>query len=55
MRTQLTLPDRGNGTYAGNIDLGSGGTWQVTVTATKDGQTIAGKQYNVSVSGPMAM
>jgi Cu(I)/Ag(I) efflux system membrane fusion protein/cobalt-zinc-cadmium efflux system membrane fusion protein len=55
MRAQSTLPDRGNGTYAGNIDLGSGGTWQVTVTATKDGQTIAGKQYNVSVSGPMAM
>ena len=55
MRAQSTLPDRGNGTYAGNIDLGSGGTWQVTVTATKAGQTIAGKQYNVTVSGPMAM
>src|SRR6516225_355326 len=55
MRTQSDLTDRGNGTYEGNIELLSGGTWQVTITASKDGQVVAGKQFNVSVSGSMAM
>ena len=55
MKAQATLTDQGSGTYAGDIELQSGGTWQVTVSAAKDGQTIAGKQLNMSVSGPMAM
>jgi RND family efflux transporter MFP subunit len=55
MKAQLNLTDQGNGTYTGTIDLQSGGTWQVTVTATKGGRTIGGKQINVSASGPMAM
>jgi Cu(I)/Ag(I) efflux system membrane fusion protein/cobalt-zinc-cadmium efflux system membrane fusion protein len=55
MKTQTTLIDQGNGTYAGSIDLQSGGTWQETITASKDGQTLAVKQSNVSVSGSMAM
>lgn len=54
-KAQANLTDDGDGTYRGSIDLQSGGTWQVTVVATKDGQAIAGKQLNVSVSGPMAM
>jgi hypothetical protein len=55
MRVQSNLTDQGNGSYAGNIELQSGGTWQVTVAATKDGQVIAAKQLNVSVAGSMAM
>ncbi len=55
MKAQSTLSDKGNGTYEGSIDLQSGGTWQVTVSATKDGQAIAGKQLNVTAAGPMAM
>ena len=55
MKAHSNLIDRGNGTYEGNIDLQSGGTWQVSITASKAGQVIAGKQFNVSVSGPMAM
>ncbi|MGO9455198.1 MAG: efflux RND transporter periplasmic adaptor subunit [Candidatus Binataceae bacterium] len=55
MRAQSALVDQGNGTYAGNIDLQSGGTWQVTIAASRDGQTISGRQFNVSVSGSMAM
>src|SRR5215472_12662557 len=51
MKVQSNLIDRGNGTYEGNIDLQSGGTWQVSITASKAGQVIAGKQFNVSVSG----
>jgi Cu(I)/Ag(I) efflux system membrane fusion protein/cobalt-zinc-cadmium efflux system membrane fusion protein len=54
-RAQSNLTDQGGGNYAGSIDLQSGGSWQVTITAIKGGQAIAGKQFNVSVSGPMAM
>jgi hypothetical protein len=54
-KAQANLPDQGNGTYSGKIDLQSGGTWQVSISATRGGQTIAAKQFNVSVSGPMAM
>jgi Cu(I)/Ag(I) efflux system membrane fusion protein/cobalt-zinc-cadmium efflux system membrane fusion protein len=55
VKAQSTLTDQGNGTYSGTIDLQSGGTWQVTITATKDGQPVANKQFNVTLSGPMAM
>jgi Cu(I)/Ag(I) efflux system membrane fusion protein/cobalt-zinc-cadmium efflux system membrane fusion protein len=55
MKAQSNLRDQGNGTYAGNLDLQSGGTWQVGIVATKDGKTVASKQLNVSASGPMAM
>jgi RND family efflux transporter MFP subunit len=55
IKAQSTLTDQGNGNYSGTIDLQSGGTWLVTITATKDGQPVANKQFNASVSGPMAM
>lgn len=55
MRAQARLTGQGNGTYAGSIDLQSGGTWQVTIDASKDGHTIAARQFNISVSGSMAM
>src|SRR5216684_2744831 len=42
MKAQSALTDQGNGTYSGQIDLQSGGTWQVSIAATKDGQAIAG-------------
>jgi RND family efflux transporter MFP subunit len=53
MKTTATLTDRGNGLYDGSGELGSGGTWQVTITALKNGQTIATKQMNVSATGGM--
>ncbi len=55
MKAQSTLTDQANGTYSGTIDLQSGGTWQATITATKDGQSLANKQFDATVSGPMAM
>ncbi len=55
IKAQSTLTDEGNGTYSGTIDLQSGGTWQATITATKDGQSLANKQFDATVSGPMAM
>jgi hypothetical protein len=45
--------DKGNGLYEGPAQLGSGGTWQVTITATRGGQTIANKQFSVNATGGM--
>lgn len=53
MRTAVTLADKGNGTYEGSGQLGSGGTWQVTIVARKNGQVVASKQLSVSASGGM--
>jgi len=55
MKAQSSLVEQRGGTYAGTIDLQSGGTWQVTLTASKGGQALIGKQFNLSVSGSMAM
>jgi RND family efflux transporter MFP subunit len=53
MNTSVTLTDKGNGVYEGQGDLGSGGTWQVTITATQNGQTIASKHLSVNATGGM--
>ena len=49
----MKCSDKGNGLYEGPGQLGSGGTWQVTITATKDGQTIVNKQFSVNATGGM--
>lgn len=53
MRTPVTLSEKGAGIYEGSGQLGSGGTWQVTIVASKDGQTIATKQLSVNATGGM--
>jgi RND family efflux transporter MFP subunit len=53
MRTVVTLADQGGGVYAGRGNLTTGGTWQVTITAQKDGRTIAAQQFTVSTEGGM--
>jgi Cu(I)/Ag(I) efflux system membrane fusion protein/cobalt-zinc-cadmium efflux system membrane fusion protein len=53
MRTTATLTDEGNGLYQGTGELGSGGTWQVTISAKKNEQILATKQMNVSATGGM--
>lgn len=53
MRTSVDLSDKGNGLYEGSGALGSGGTWQVTIIAKKNGQTIGTKQLNVNATGGM--
>jgi Cu(I)/Ag(I) efflux system membrane fusion protein/cobalt-zinc-cadmium efflux system membrane fusion protein len=51
MRTVATLGDKGGGLYAGNGQVQMRGTWQVTVVATKNGQTLAQKQLDVTAEG----
>jgi Cu(I)/Ag(I) efflux system membrane fusion protein/cobalt-zinc-cadmium efflux system membrane fusion protein len=53
MRDAVTLADKSNGLYEGPLQLQSGGTWQVTVSVQRAGQTIATKQLSVSATGGM--
>jgi Cu(I)/Ag(I) efflux system membrane fusion protein/cobalt-zinc-cadmium efflux system membrane fusion protein len=53
MNTTAKLTDRGNGLYEGKGSLGSGGTWQVTISVHKSGQVIATKQLSVNATGGM--
>jgi membrane fusion protein, copper/silver efflux system len=53
MRTAVSLSDKGNGVYEGSGQLSSGGTWQVTIVAQKNGQTLASKQISVNATGGM--
>jgi Cu(I)/Ag(I) efflux system membrane fusion protein/cobalt-zinc-cadmium efflux system membrane fusion protein len=53
MKTVITTSDKGSGTYEGKGDLGSGGTWLVTITAIQNGQVVLSKQLNLNVTGGM--
>jgi len=53
MRTQIPLAEKGNGLYEGQGKLDSGGTWQVTILAKKNGQIVASKQLSVNATGGM--
>jgi RND family efflux transporter MFP subunit len=53
MNTNTKLLNKGNGVYEGSGSLGSGGTYQVTISAQKDGQLIATKQLRVNATGGM--
>ena len=53
MKTAINATDKGGGMYEGKGDLGSGGTWQVSIRAQQNGQTIANKQLTVNATGGM--
>ncbi len=53
MKTVINAGDMGNGIYEGKGNLQSGGTWQVTITATQNGQPIASKQLTLNATGGM--
>jgi RND family efflux transporter MFP subunit len=53
MKTVVNASDKSGGMYEGKGDLGSGGTWQVTVRAQQNGQTIANKQLTLNATGGM--
>ncbi|MGH8143107.1 MAG: FixH family protein, partial [Steroidobacteraceae bacterium] len=52
-RLPVTLAERGKGVYEGTAQLPSGGTWQVTIVATKNGQTLATRALSVQATGGM--
>jgi membrane fusion protein, copper/silver efflux system len=53
MKTIVSCSDKGVGLYEGSGELGSGGTWQVTITAQQNGRTIASKQLTINATGGM--
>jgi Cu(I)/Ag(I) efflux system membrane fusion protein/cobalt-zinc-cadmium efflux system membrane fusion protein len=53
MRIAVTLTDKGDGVYEGSGQLETGGTWQVTIVAKRNGQVIANKQVSVTAAGGM--
>ncbi len=53
MRETAALTNRGGGVYEGAFTLASGGTWQVTAVAAKNGRTLAARQFNLSAAGGM--
>ncbi len=53
MRATATLTGQGQGIYAGPLQLGAGGTWQVTVTVVRNGQALATRQLSLTASGGM--
>ncbi|MHB8540687.1 MAG: efflux RND transporter periplasmic adaptor subunit [Candidatus Acidiferrales bacterium] len=53
MRVPVTLNEKGAGVYEGSGQLGSSGTWQVTILAKKNGQVVASKQLSINAAGGM--
>jgi nitrogen fixation protein FixH len=53
MNETTQLGDQGNGTYTGDVDLGSGGTWQVTILADQGGKTVLTKRMKLNATGGM--
>jgi RND family efflux transporter MFP subunit len=53
MTTKMDLQPSSSGVYTGSGVLGSGGTWQVTVTARRNGSVIATKQMSINATGGM--
>jgi nitrogen fixation protein FixH len=53
MKTVIKGSDKGGGIYEGKGDLGSGGIWQVTITARRSGQIVASKKLTVKATGGM--
>ena len=53
MKTTTQLNEQGTGTYVGRLELGSGGTWQVTITAEQNGKLVLTKRLNISATGGM--
>lgn len=53
VKKSAALTDAGNGAYAGALELPSGGSYQVTIVAQRNGQVIVSKQLNVNATGGM--
>ncbi len=53
MKTVIKGTDKGGGIYVGKCDLGSGGMWEVTVTAQRGGKTIVTKKLTITATAGM--
>lgn len=53
MKVTVNCSDKAGGLYEGTGDLGSGGTWQVTITAQQNGGAAITRHLTVNASGGM--
>jgi len=53
MNATAQLSNQGNGAYTGELELGSGGTWQVAISAEQGGQLVLTKRLNLTATGGM--
>lgn len=53
MNVVTPLGEKAAGVYEGQVNLETGGTWQISVTATKGGAVIAAKQLSLNAEGGM--
>ncbi len=53
MRVETKATPKENGVYAATVNLPSGGTWNVTITANKNGKQIASRQLSMPATGGM--
>jgi Cu(I)/Ag(I) efflux system membrane fusion protein/cobalt-zinc-cadmium efflux system membrane fusion protein len=53
MNVVTPLTQKANGVYEAQVTLASGGTWKITVTATKNGAALATKQLSLQAEGGM--
>lgn len=53
MNVVTSLREKGAGVYEGKVSLETGGTWQITITVTKNGAVIGTKQLGISAEGGM--
>jgi Cu(I)/Ag(I) efflux system membrane fusion protein/cobalt-zinc-cadmium efflux system membrane fusion protein len=53
MNVVTQLSEKGSAVYEGQVKLESGGTWQITVTVTKNGASVAVKQLTLIAEGGM--
>jgi len=53
MSVVTSMVEKESGIYEGQVNLDSGGTWQLTVTAAKKGAVLATKQLSLNAEGGM--
>jgi Cu(I)/Ag(I) efflux system membrane fusion protein/cobalt-zinc-cadmium efflux system membrane fusion protein len=53
MNVVTPLNEKGGGIYESQVNLDSGGTWQLTITAVKNGAVLATKQLSLNAEGGM--
>ena len=53
MNVVTALREKGSGAYEGEVKLETGGTWQITITASKNGAVLGTKQLSINVEGGM--
>lgn len=53
MNVVTALTEKSGGIYEGRVNFDSGGTWQITITAMKNGAVVATKQLSITAEGGM--